>query len=103
MKHHDYLDPDKITANLNTSCVGRKVVVFKSTSSTNDIAAEYSKNSNNNGLVIFAEKQTNGRGRSNHQWISGDHDSILCSIVLSPPLISAEMLSLTIAVAVYSY
>ena len=58
------LDPDKITANLKTQRIGRKVLVYDSTSSTQTIAAEYARNRENDGLVIFAEQQTAGRGRA---------------------------------------
>jgi BirA family biotin operon repressor/biotin-[acetyl-CoA-carboxylase] ligase len=96
----DLLDPDKIRADLKTQRLGRKVLVYDSTSSTNDVAAEYAKNKENDGLVIFAEQQTAGRGRTGNQWHSNRSDSILCSIVLTENNLPAELLSLTCAVAV---
>ncbi len=94
------LDPDKIKANLNTRRIGKKILVYNSTSSTNDIAAEYAANKKNDGLAIFAEEQMAGRGRAGAKWISDRADSILCSIVLSKTKCSAELLSLTLAVAI---
>ena len=97
------LDPDKIKANLKTKRIGGKILVYDSTSSTNDVAAEYARNKQNDGLVIFTEEQTAGRGRAGNKWLSGRADSILCSIVLSTcgsRTVPAEMLSLTCAVAV---
>ena len=96
----DLLDPDKIGVNLKTNRIGRKILVYESTSSTNDIAAEYAKNKANDGLAIFAEQQTAGRGRAGNEWHSSRADSILCSIVLTENTLSAELLSLTCAVAV---
>ena len=96
----DLLDPDKIKANLKTKRIGGKILVYDSTSSTNDIAAEYARNKRSDGLVIFAEEQTAGRGRTGSQWLSGRADSILCSIILTDSRVSAELLSLTCAVAV---
>jgi len=96
----DELDPDKIKANLKTKRIGRKILVYNCTSSTNDIAAEYAKNKENDGLVIFAEEQTSGRGRAGTKWLSSHSDSILCSIVLTANKLNAELLSLTCAVAV---
>ena len=96
----DSLDPDKIRANLKTRRIGRKLLVFNSTSSTNDIAAEYAKSKSNDGLVIFAEQQTAGRGRAGSKWQSGHGDSILCSIVLTGCKLNPELLSLTFAAAV---
>ncbi len=100
MMENNLLDPDKIRANLRTGRIGKKILVYNSTSSTNDIAAEYAVNSKNDGLAIFAEEQTAGRGRAGTKWISGPADSILCSIVLTKTKCGAELLSLTMAVAV---
>jgi BirA family biotin operon repressor/biotin-[acetyl-CoA-carboxylase] ligase len=100
MSKEDLLDPDKIQANLKTKRISKKVLVYKSTSSTNDIATEYAKSKNNDGLVIFAEEQNAGRGRAGTKWHSHYADSILCSIILTDCEINNELLSLTIAVAV---
>jgi len=94
------MDPDKIIASLKTMRIGRKVLVYDSTSSTNDVAAEYAKNEENDGLAIFAEQQTAGRGRAGNKWHSSRADSILCSIVLTENKLPAELLSLVCAVAV---
>ncbi len=99
----DLLDPDKIKANLKTKRIGRKILVYSRTSSTQTIAAEYAKSKGNDGLVIFAEEQTAGRGRADNEWYSSRSDSILCSIVLSTGVsrtAPTELLSLTCAVAV---
>ncbi len=96
----DLLDPDKIKTNLKTRRIGRKILVYDSTLSTQTIAAEYAKNKENDGLVIFAEEQTAGRGRAASKWYSSRSDSILCSIVLIANKLNAELLSLTCAVAV---
>lgn len=96
----DLLDPDKIQVNLDTRRIGRNILVYDSTSSTNDIAAEYAKNAANDGMVIFAEQQTAGRGRAGNQWHSSRADSILCSIVLTENRLPIELLSLVSAVAV---
>ncbi|MHC4169395.1 MAG: biotin--[acetyl-CoA-carboxylase] ligase [Planctomycetota bacterium] len=94
------LDPDKIATGLKTKRVGRKTLVYDSTSSTNDVAAEYAKNAAHDGWAVFAEQQTVGRGRAGNQWHSGRADSILCSIVLTRNELPVELLSLACAVAV---
>jgi BirA family biotin operon repressor/biotin-[acetyl-CoA-carboxylase] ligase len=94
------LTADEIKTNLKTRRIGKKILVYNSISSTNDVAAEYATNKKNDGLVIFAEEQTAGRGRAGAKWRSGRADSILCSIVLTKTECSAELLSLTLAVAV---
>ena len=101
------MDPDQIKTNLKTKRIGSNVLVYDSTSSTNDIAAEYARNKQNDGLVVFTEEQTEGRGRAGNKWLSGRADSILCSIVLreesrglTENKLPAELLSLLCAVAV---
>jgi BirA family biotin operon repressor/biotin-[acetyl-CoA-carboxylase] ligase len=96
----DLLDPDKIKEGLKTSRIGRKILVYNSTSSTNDVAAEYARNKQNDGLAVFAEEQTAGRGRAGNRWFSRRAESIICSIVIFENKLNAELLSLTFAVAV---
>jgi BirA family biotin operon repressor/biotin-[acetyl-CoA-carboxylase] ligase len=95
----DALDPDKIKSHLRTKRIGPKVVVYSSTASTNDVAAQYAKNKNNDGLVVLAEEQVRGRGRGGNKWVAGYGDSVICSILLTDCGVNAELLSLTIAVA----
>ena len=99
MTTSDLLDPDKIALNLKTTRVGRKILVYSSTTSTNDVAAEYGRNSKNDGLVIFAEYQTAGRGRAGAEWVSRPGDSILGSIVLTDCRLCTELLSLASGIA----
>ena len=100
MKASYKLDPDLLSQGCHVSEVGHRVLVFDSTSSTNDMAAEYSRNPLNHGLVVFAEQQQHGRGRSGHAWTSHHGQSLLCSIVLIRTELKAECLSLASAVAV---
>jgi len=100
MPMEDRLDPDLIRANLRTKRIGRKVLVYERTSSTNDVAAEYARNPDNAGLAVFAEEQTAGRGRSGAKWRSAHGESLLFSIALIHCDINSELLSLTCAVAV---
>lgn len=93
------LDIDKIEQARTGCVVGQKVVVFKSTGSTNDIAWAYAGNPLHHGLCVLAEEQTQGRGRRGRVWQSGAGQSILCSILLIDIPTEAELLTLTAAVA----
>lgn len=75
-------------------------MLYKSTSSTNDVAWEYASNVENNGLCVFAEEQEAGRGRQGRRWRSPAGESVLCSILLLDVPVEAEMLMLATAVAV---
>ena len=94
------LDIDTIEAGLNTRLVGNEILLYKATSSTNDVAWEYASNRDNNGLCIFAEQQHAGRGRRGNKWLSAPGAGILCSILLLDMADAGEMLALTAAVAV---
>ena len=56
------LIPEMIMARLQIKRIGRDVLVFRETSSTNDIARQAGTGGAEEGLVIFAESQTNGLG-----------------------------------------
>ncbi|MBN2588265.1 MAG: biotin--[acetyl-CoA-carboxylase] ligase [Sedimentisphaerales bacterium] len=96
----ELLDVDEIQSNLNTKKIGRKVLVFNSTSSTNDVARRYIGDKNCNGMAIFTEEQSAGRGRAGNKWFSKRSESILCSIIISDYDINTELLSLACAIAV---
>jgi BirA family biotin operon repressor/biotin-[acetyl-CoA-carboxylase] ligase len=99
MAGSDTLDPDRIQAHLDTHSLGTFVRVFKSTSSTSDIAAEYARNEDHHGWVVFAEYQSRGRGRAGNSWHSAPGDGLLCSVVLTKCRLRPELLSLMAAVA----
>lgn len=80
------LDPDAIQVGLAPGAViGRKILVFEETASTNDLAARAGDDGLAEGLVIFAETQRAGRGTSGRRWVSPPHQSLLFSILLRPP------------------
>lgn len=97
---YDLLNPDDISRGVGTGRVGRRVVVFKSTSSTNDIAWSYSGNKSNDGLAVFAEHQSGGRGRRGNVWFGGEGVSLLFSVLLVGEQIKRELITLLCGVAV---
>jgi BirA family biotin operon repressor/biotin-[acetyl-CoA-carboxylase] ligase len=100
MNAADILDVDVIEGSLSPAVVGRQVLVYKSTSSTNDVAWEYSRNAANDGLAVFAETQSSGRGRRGNKWLSADFQSILCSILLIDFPVGPELMTTASAIAV---
>ncbi len=96
----DQLDVDVIEGSFSPAIVGRRVLVYKSTSSTNDVAWEYGRNAANDGLAVFAESQSGGRGRRGNKWLSSGGESILCSIVLLGFPCQGELMATVSAVAV---
>jgi BirA family biotin operon repressor/biotin-[acetyl-CoA-carboxylase] ligase len=80
----DRLLEDEIACDLETDRIGRSVRCVDETASTNDLAwqAVEDRGAEADGLAVFAEYQTAGRGRRGSRWLAPPHTSILCSIVL---------------------
>jgi biotin-[acetyl-CoA-carboxylase] ligase BirA-like protein len=62
--------------------IGRRVMVFHRTASTNDIAWQAAGNPDNDGLLVLADEQSAGRGRLGHAWAAKAEQSILMSLLL---------------------
>jgi BirA family transcriptional regulator, biotin operon repressor / biotin---[acetyl-CoA-carboxylase] ligase len=82
VREPDLLAPQAILARLHTRTIGRDVVVFRETSSTNDRVRQAGVSGAAEGLAIFAETQTRGRGTHGRKWISTAGDGLLFSILL---------------------
>ena len=79
------LDPDLIRAGVPSGAtVGRQVLVFEETDSTNDLAARAGEDGLAEGLAIFAESQRAGRGTSGRRWVSPPRQNLLFSVLLRP-------------------
>ena len=70
--------------------VGREIVVFRETDSTNDLAAQAGRDGVAEGIVFFAESQRAGRGRMGRQWVSPPGRNLLFSVLLRPAAVPAE-------------
>lgn len=94
------LDQQQLLANLQTSVIGRKLHCFESIDSTNRIARRYADQGAPEGTVVLAEHQSSGRGRLNRSWLAPPRSSILCSIVLYPPLKPEYLFRLTMLASI---
>jgi BirA family transcriptional regulator, biotin operon repressor / biotin---[acetyl-CoA-carboxylase] ligase len=84
------LTPDAIIGRLHTSEIGRKIVVFRETSSTNDRIRQAGVGGEAQGLVIFAESQTAGRGTHGRTWISAPGSGLWFSVLLRTQLLPVK-------------
>jgi BirA family biotin operon repressor/biotin-[acetyl-CoA-carboxylase] ligase len=82
----DSLVPQSIMARLNTTVIGREVLVFRETSSTNDVARQAGLGGADEGIVFFGQQQTAGRGTHGRQWISQPNEGLWFSILLRSQL-----------------
>src|SRR6202012_5762332 len=94
----DVLHADDLLARLGkTRVIGRDIRVFKETTSTNDVIEKLARDGVKEGLVVFAESQTKGRGRLGRKWISPARKGLWFSILLRPDLRMQEVTQLTVA------
>jgi len=96
----DVLHPDDLLSRLGkTKVVGRDVRVFQETTSTNDVLERLARAGVKEGVVVFAESQTKGRGRLGRKWISPPKKGLWFSVLLRPDLRPQAATQLTIASA----
>ncbi|MGH7953355.1 MAG: biotin--[acetyl-CoA-carboxylase] ligase, partial [Limisphaerales bacterium] len=79
--------------------IGRDIRVFEQTTSTNDVIEKLARDSVKEGVVVFAESQTRGRGRLRRKWISPARKGLWFSILLRPESRPQETTQLTVASA----
>jgi BirA family transcriptional regulator, biotin operon repressor / biotin---[acetyl-CoA-carboxylase] ligase len=102
----DRLSADQLEAELPRSVVGRKIVVLEQTGSTNDAILQIASPQGaavapgrhslgeggsppslvDEGLVVFAEHQTAGRGQRGNRWESAAGKGLWFSILLCPQI-----------------
>jgi BirA family biotin operon repressor/biotin-[acetyl-CoA-carboxylase] ligase len=96
----DALHADDLLARLGkTKVVGRDIRVFEETTSTNDVIEKLARDGVKEGVVVFAETQTKGRGRLGRKWMSPTHKGLWFSVLLRPELTPQETTQLTVASA----
>jgi BirA family biotin operon repressor/biotin-[acetyl-CoA-carboxylase] ligase len=93
----DALHADDLLARLGqTKIIGRDIQVFEETSSTNDVAEKLARDGVREGVVVFAESQTKGRGRLGRKWMSPTHKGLWLSVLLRPDVRPQEATQLTV-------
>ena len=94
MSPADLLDADELHAALSGQLIGNRVLVLEETTSTNDVVAQLAPQSAE-GLVVFAERQTAGRGQYGRRWDSAAGKGLWLSVLLRPGITVADSARLT--------
>ncbi|MDB6065492.1 MAG: Bifunctional ligase/repressor BirA [Pedosphaera sp.] len=96
----DVLHADDLLSSLGqTKVIGRDIRVFEETTSTNDVIEKLARDNVKEGVVVFAESQTKGRGRLGRKWMSPARKGLWFSVLLRPGMRPTEVTQLTIAAA----
>ena len=101
IKVPDVLHGDDLMARLAPGgLIGRDIRVFKETTSTNDVVEKLAHDRVPEGAVVFAERQTRGRGRLSRRWQSSAGQGLWFSVLLRPSISPQAATRITIAAAV---
>ena len=80
------LDPAQLRTALGDCIIGREIVILEETTSTNDSILQMTTPATPEGLVVFAEHQTAGRGQRGNRWESAPQKGLWFSILLRPKI-----------------
>jgi BirA family biotin operon repressor/biotin-[acetyl-CoA-carboxylase] ligase len=80
----DQLIADDLQVQAACATIGRQIIVLEQTSSTNDAILQVATANSNEGLVLFAEHQSAGRGQRGNRWESAAGKGLWFSILLRP-------------------
>ena len=86
---------EQLQADLASGVIGREVIVLERTGSTNDAILQIAHTNSKEGLVVFAEHQTAGRGQRGNRWESAAGKGLWFSILLRPRIDLASSPQLT--------
>lgn len=96
----DVLHADDLISRLPAErIIGRDIRVFQETTSTNDVIEKLARDGVNEGVVVFAESQTKGRGRMGRRWMSPPGKGLWFSILLRPHLRPTAITQITVIAA----
>ncbi len=96
----DRLIPEEIMSGLKTKVVGSEVRSYEQTTSTMDVAKTLTGKDFKNGLVVFTELQTRGKGRSVKSWHCPKYKGLLFTLLLKHKMPSDQLCLLVGAVSV---
>src|ERR1700719_2329852 len=91
----DRLSAAELRAALKDCRIGSEIVVIEETGSTNDLAWQAAGRGAAEGFVIFAERQTKGRGQYGRRWESAPYLGLWFSVLLRPIMTLRESPKLT--------
>lgn len=97
----DLVTEAEIRSYLDTEVIGKKIVYFPETDSTNDQIRKLAEQGAANGTLAVADSQTAGKGRRGRGWSSKAGEHIFMSLLLRPDIhpVNASMLTLVMGLS----
>ena len=94
MSPGERLNANALRAASDGQVIGNRLLVLEEATSTNDVVAQLAPEAAE-GLVVFAERQTAGRGQYGRRWDSAAGKGLWLSVLLRPQIDVAESGKLT--------
>ncbi|WLR43716.1 biotin--[acetyl-CoA-carboxylase] ligase [Bacillus carboniphilus] len=96
----DQLTESTIAFGLKTKVIGKHIVLKEKVTSTQKVARELVHSGAEEGTVVIADRQTDGRGRLSRAWDSPKGAGLWMSLILRPQIPIQQMPQLTLLTAV---
>ncbi len=91
----DFLHPAAIAAGMKTGRLGKTLITYTETGSTNTAIARLGEEGAREGTVVLAESQFQGKGRLGRVWASPPGVNLYGSVLLRPPITPLDAPQLT--------
>ena len=95
----DRLSGEKLSAELRHCTIGREIIVLEQTTSTNDVVLQMANGGAPEGIVVFAEHQSAGRGQRGNAWESAAGKGLWFSVLLRPKVTISDPVQLAQRIA----
>lgn len=100
MNDNDSIMAEALSSSLKTRIIGRKIIHYHETDSTNTRALQCALEGCGEGTVITADSQSKGRGREDRVWHSPHGTGIYMSVILYPKISLKALPRITLVAAV---
>ena len=94
------IDIDSIKNAMLNRLIGINIIHLDSVNSTMARAKSEAEAGANEGTVILAEEQTNGRGRFDRTWLSTKGSNLLFSVILKPTTTQLNQINMAITLSI---
>ncbi|HWL24895.1 MAG TPA: biotin--[acetyl-CoA-carboxylase] ligase [Ureibacillus sp.] len=96
----DRVDPARISSYLTTKRLGHSAHYFEECTSTQTIAHQLARNGADDGTIVVAESQTEGKGRMTRPWESTKNKGIWMTVLIRPNILPHQAPQFTLIAAV---
>ncbi len=98
----DTIASQEVGSRLTTQRMGKEIRYFSQIDSTNQYAKRIAEEGASDGMLIIADEQTAGKGRSGRHWVTPPGEAIAFTLILRPKLTTdrISMVTLVMGLAV---